>query len=83
MVLGGLAFGLGAERRPFGDDVLAHPLVVYFAAVGIALIVLRIAYARPVPDIIPERALLIGCVAGLAAFLAGNFTAAHLIGAPR
>jgi hypothetical protein len=34
--------------------------------------VLRAALARPVPQIIPERALLIGCCVGAAAFLTGN-----------
>jgi len=31
------------------------------------------AVARPVPDLIPERALVSGCLLGAAAFLAGNF----------
>jgi hypothetical protein len=79
MALGGFAFGLVAERRPFGQDVLAHPLIVFFLIVGIALLVLRVARARPVPEIIPERAIMFGCAAGTAAFLAGNFVAAHLI----
>jgi hypothetical protein len=57
---------------------MAHPLVAYFIVVGIALLVLRVALARPVPEVIPERALLYGCFAGLAAFLAGNFATAHL-----
>ena len=80
MGLGGLAFGLVAERRPFGEDVLAHPLVVYFVVVVAALLVLRIALARPVPDVIPERTLLVGCVIGAAAFLVGNWLGVHLIG---
>src|SRR5262245_14118669 len=62
MALGGLAFGLYAERRPFGDDFLLHPLAVFFASVGVALLALRAALRRPVPEIIPERMLLIGCV---------------------
>ncbi len=78
MALAGLGFGLFAERRPFGDDVLAHPLVVYFIVIGIALLVLRVALARPVTDLIPERALVIGCFIGLALFLAGNFLAVRL-----
>jgi hypothetical protein len=81
MALGGFGFGLLSERRPFGADVLAHPLVVYAALAGLALIGLRIARARPVPELIPERSLLYGCLAGLAAFLLGNFIAIHLIGA--
>jgi hypothetical protein len=49
--------------------------------VGVGLIVLRAVLARPVPQIIPERELLIGCVAGLAMFLAGNWIGVHLLGA--
>jgi drug/metabolite transporter (DMT)-like permease len=82
MALGGIAFGLIGERRPFGDGIFAHPLVALFILVGIALLVLRIVLARPVPEVIPERALLVGCVVALAAFLLGNFVSAHVIPAP-
>jgi hypothetical protein len=75
--LGGLAFGLIGEERPFGTGVMAHPLVVFAAAVGVALVVLRVALMRPVPEAIPDRALLLGGLAGLALFLAGNFVAAR------
>jgi hypothetical protein len=76
----GFGFGLIGERRPFGEDMLAHPLVVYFHAVAAALVILRLSAQRPVPEIIPERALAAGCLAGLVLFLAGNFVAVHLIG---
>jgi hypothetical protein len=76
---GGFGFGLIAARRPFGDDILAHPLVLYFFTVTAVLLVLRIAARRPVPDLIPERALAAGCVVGLGLFLAGNFAATHLL----
>ena len=79
MALGGFAFGLIAERRPFGDDLFAHPLVAFFILVGFALIIMRAALARPVPEIIPERALLLGCFAGLAMFLAGNGLGVHVL----
>jgi len=69
---GGLGFGLIGERRPFGNDTLAHPLVVYFAAVAVGLLVLRVVLARPVPEVIPERVLVAGCLSGVAAFLVGN-----------
>ncbi len=75
MALGGLGFGLVAERRPFGDGVLAHPLVAFFILVGIGLLGLRVALRRPVPEVIAERMLLVGCVVGLAGFLIGNFAA--------
>jgi hypothetical protein len=79
VALGGLGFGLTAERRLFGEGFFAHPVVAFFILVGIGLIVLRTALARPVPEIIPERALLIGCFAGLAMFLAGNWLGMHVL----
>jgi hypothetical protein len=75
---GGAAFGLLGDRRPFGADVLAHPLVVFFAIVGLALVALRFSLGRPVPEVIPERDLTVGCLAGAAAFLASNWIAATL-----
>ena len=80
MIIGGLGFGLLGERRPFGADLFAHPLILFFMAAIAGLLVLRAALARPVPEIIPERPLLLGCFAGIAAFLAGNWIAAHVIG---
>ena len=35
---------------------------------------------RPVPEIVPEGTLLVGCMAGLALFLVGNFIATYPIG---
>jgi hypothetical protein len=81
MLTGGLAFGLIGERRPLGDDVFAHPLVLFFMLAIFGLLVVRAALSRPVPEVIPERPLLLGCFAGLAAFLAGNWIAAHVLGA--
>ena len=79
MVGGGLGFGLIGERRRFGRDMLAHPLVVYFAATAAGLLVLRAVLARPVPEVIPERTLVSGCLLGAAAFLAGNFINTYVI----
>jgi hypothetical protein len=79
MALGGFGFGLLGDRRPFGTDVLTHPFVIFFAVVAVALLVLRLACARPVPELIPERALVVGCLVGAAAFLAGNWAAAYLL----
>jgi len=80
MLTGGLAFGLLGQRRPFGDDVFAHPLILFFMVAIAGLLVTRAVLARPVPDVVPERALLFGCFAGLAAFLAGNWIASHVLG---
>jgi hypothetical protein len=79
VMAGGLGFGLIGERRPFGTDMLAHPLVVYFATVALGLLILRIVLARPVPEVIPERVLVAGCLSGAAAFLAGNFVSVHMM----
>jgi hypothetical protein len=78
MSVAGVLFGSLSERRPFGDDILEHPLIVLFVVVGIGLLALRFALRRPVPEIIPDRLLLFGCVVGLAAFLIGNWLAVHL-----
>ena len=77
MGIAGFGFGVVAERRPFGDDVFAHPLSVFFILVGLALLALRVILARPVPEMIPDRALMLGCALGLAMFLTGNFMTAH------
>ena len=79
MASGGLLFGLSGDNRPFGTSVLAHPLVIFFAVVAAALMILRVARRRPVPELIPERALVIGCFVGGAAFLAGNWIAAQVM----
>ena len=82
MIAGGFAFGLAAERRPFGDTVLTHPIVVFAALAGAGLLTIRVVLARPVPEVISERALLTGFLLGFAAFLLGNWIGVHVI-APR
>jgi hypothetical protein len=81
MIAGGFGFGLIADRRPFGETVLTHPIVVFAAVAGAGLLVLRLVLARPVPEVIPERALIIGFVLGFAAFLVGNWAGVHLLAA--
>jgi hypothetical protein len=79
MALGGFGFGLMAERPPFGDDFFAHPFVAFFVAAGAGLLILRFAAGRPVPELIAERALALGCAVGVAAFLAGNWVGVHVL----
>ena len=82
MIAGGFIFGLFADRRPFGESFLANPIVVYGAIAGLGLLVLRVTLRRPVPEVIPERAIVVGFFLGIAAFLVGNFIGVHLL-APR
>ena len=82
VALGGLGFGLVAERQPFGDDIFVHPLIMFFALIALSLLAVRTMFARPVPELIPDRSLMLGCVLGLAMFLVGNFAAAHLLRHP-
>ena len=79
MGIAGFGFGLFADRRPFGDDIFAHPLSVFFILVGLSLLALRVLLRRPVPEVIPDRALVGGCIIGIALFLAGNFVATHVL----
>ena len=79
MIAGGFAFGLFADRRPFGGSFLAHPIVVFAAIAGMGLLMLRIALRRPVPEVIPERAIILGFVLGIGAFLAGNWIGVRLL----
>jgi hypothetical protein len=79
MALTGFGFGLLADRRPFGEDIFVHPLVMFFALVGLALVALRLLLARPVPEVISDRALMVGCLVGLAMFLFGNLVADKLL----
>jgi hypothetical protein len=79
MIAGGFIFGLFADRRPFGESFLAHPIVVYAGIAGLGLLVLRVALRRPVPEVIPERAIVGGFLLGIAAFLVGNWIGVHLI----
>lgn len=73
MTVGGLGFGALANKRPFGDQLIVHPLLVFFLLVALGLLALRVLLHRPVPEVISDRALMVGCVVGLVAFLAGNF----------
>ncbi|MGH6770860.1 MAG: hypothetical protein ACRECO_17770 [Xanthobacteraceae bacterium] len=79
MIAGGLAFGLIGDRRPFGESFIAHPLVVFAGGVAAALLIVRLVLGRPVPDVIPERALVIGFLLGVAGFLIGNWLSVHVI----
>jgi hypothetical protein len=79
MAAAGLGFGAIGDRRPLGDSLFFRPLLIFVILAGVALLVLRTVLARPVPELIPDRALGIGCAIGLAMFLAGNFLVTHVL----
>jgi hypothetical protein len=82
MAAGGVGFGLYADERPFGNGVLAHPLVVFFAFVVAGLLTLRFLHARPVLQLISARCLAAGAVIGIACFFVGNWFGVNLINMP-
>jgi hypothetical protein len=79
MIAGGFAFGVFADRRPFGETFFGQPIVVFAALAGLGLLLLRVVLRRPVPEVISERAMVIGFFLGIAAFLAGNWIGVHFI----
>ena len=82
MAAGGVGFGLYADERPFGNGVLAHPLVVFFAFVVAGLLTLRFLHARPVLQMISARHLAAGAVIGMACFFIGTWFGINLIHMP-
>src|ERR1700688_686564 len=82
MALGGVAFGLYADDRPFGNGVLAYPLVVFFACVAAGLLTLRFLHARPVQELISERYLAAGIAIAIACFFIGNWFGVSLMKLP-
>lgn len=75
VALAGLGFGLAFERRPLGDHALTHPLILFGIACGAGLLALRVVARRPVPEILPERVILIGFAFGVAMYVTGIFLA--------
>jgi len=43
--IAGLGFDLLGERRPFGQNILAHPFIVYAFVLAAALLVVRVVQA--------------------------------------
>lgn len=80
MAAGGLAFGLIANKRPLGEGILVHPLMLFVTLAILGLLALRVITQRPVPQLISDRALMYGCCTGFATFLIGNFLAVYVLG---
>jgi hypothetical protein len=82
MAAGGMGFGLYADERPFGNGVLAHPLVVFFAFVAAGLLTLRFLHARPLFQLISAPSLAAGAIIGIACFFLGTWFGINLIHMP-
>jgi hypothetical protein len=82
MAAGGVGFGLYANERPFGNGVLAHPLVAFLACAVAGLLTLRFLHARPVLELISARSLAAGAVIGIACFFIGIWFGVNLIHLP-
>jgi len=82
MALGGVGFGLFAQERPFGNGVLAYPLVVFFALVAAGLLTLRFLHARPVSQLISWWSLAAGLAIATACFFIGNWFGVSLVNMP-
>jgi hypothetical protein len=80
--VGGLGFGAYADERPFGNGVLAHPLVVFFAVVAAGLMTLRFLHERPLLQLIPAPCLAAGAIIGIACFFVGSWFGSNLIHMP-
>src|SRR5262249_41193591 len=71
-----------ADERPFGNGVLADPLVVFFACAVAGLMTLRFLHARPVLQLISALSLAAGAVIGLTCFFIGKWFGVSLIHMP-
>jgi hypothetical protein len=82
MAVGGLGFGAYADQRPFGNGLLAHPLIVFFAVVAAGLMTLRFLHARPLLQLISPPYLAAGALIGIACFFIGGWFGSSLIHMP-
>ncbi|HKD26049.1 MAG TPA: hypothetical protein VKC66_09040 [Xanthobacteraceae bacterium] len=82
MAAGGVGFGVYADERPFGNGVLADPLVVFFACAVAGLMTLRFLHARPVLQLISALSLAAGAVIGITCFFIGKWFGVSLIHMP-
>jgi hypothetical protein len=82
MAVGGLGFGAYADRRPFGNGMLAHPLVVFLAFVAAGLLTLRFLQTKPLLQLISAQLLTAGAVIGIACFFIGKWFGVSLLHMP-
>ena len=82
LAVGGLGSGAYADQRPFGNGLLAHPLVVLFAFVAAGLLTLRFLHDKPLLQLISAQRLAVGAVIGIACFFIGKWFGVNLIHMP-
>ena len=82
VAVGGLGFGAYADQRPFGNGVLAHPLVALLAFAAAGLLTLRFLHAKPLLQLISAPSLAAGAVIGIACFFIGKWFGVNLIHMP-
>jgi hypothetical protein len=82
MAVGGLGFGAYAAERPFGNGVLAYPLVVFFAVVAAGLMTLRFLHVQPLLKLISAPSLAAGAAIAVACFFIGSWFGSNLIHMP-
>lgn len=80
--VGGLLFGAFDDERPFGNGVLAHPLVVLFAFIAAGLLTLRFLHARPLLQLISGHYLAAGTVIAIACFFIASWFGSNLMHMP-
>jgi hypothetical protein len=80
VAIGGVAFGLFAHEQPFGRGGLAHPLVVFFAAILAGLLILRFLSTRPLAELISRWYVGAGIGIGVVCFYLGNWFGINLAG---
>jgi hypothetical protein len=82
MAIGGVGFGLVADKRPFGPGIVAYPLVVFFACVAAILLTLRFIYAKPLREVISIPSLVAGFVIAAVCFAIGDWFGVSLMRMP-
>ena len=82
MAIGGVGFGFYADRRPFGNGIIAYPLVVFLAFTAAGLMTLSFLHQRPLTKIISWRSLVLGGAIAIGCFLLGRWFGPSLMSMP-
>jgi hypothetical protein len=82
MSVGGLAFGLFADRPLFGKGILAHPLVMLFAMAGAGLLILKFLHGEPMRKLISPVSVIAGCIIAVVCYFIGRWFGVSLAAVP-